>query len=212
MTYQVRRAATDEWRQLRDLRLEALKDTPIGFSEWYETALARPDSYWRDRAARDAQSPSTAKFVAVDAADGALVGTTGVFPASHQAIGTSSRPDGFIDEGEYVLYAVYVSPAHRGAGPGVATLLFDHTIAWARDAVGARSITLSVHERNQRAFAFYRRYGFAETGASMPYELDASEKLIWMRLERGDPGGRPGKSRVGARSAGSSPHGRAARQ
>lgn len=188
MGYRVRRAAGDEWRQLRDLRLEALKDTPIGFSERYETALGRPDAYWRGRAERDARSRSSAKFVAVHEADSALVGMTGVFPASHQQVGHSSRPDGRIDEDECVLYAVYVSPAHRGAHRGLAALLFDHVIAWARDTAGARSITLSVHERNHRAYAFYQRYGFVETGATMPYALDDSAKLIWMRLERGESG------------------------
>jgi ribosomal protein S18 acetylase RimI-like enzyme len=184
MAYQVRRTTADEWRRLREIRLEALKDTPIGFGERYDTAIARPDSYWRERAERDASSHSTAKFVAVNEADGALVGTIGVFPASRQRTGESSRPDGRVDEHEYVLYAVYVSPAHRGAFLGVATLLFDHAVAWARDTAGAQSITLSVHERNHRAHAFYRRYGFVETGVTMPYALDPSAKQIWMRLER----------------------------
>lgn len=187
MAYQVRRVAGQDWRPLRELRLEALKDTPIGFGERYDTAAGRPDSYWRDRTERDAHAAVTAKFAAIDEADGAFVGTTGVFPAAHQPTGQSSRPDGSIDEHEYVVYAVYVSPAHRGARLGVAAQLFDHAIAWARDAAGARSITLSVHERNQRAHAFYRRYGFVETGASMPYILDESARLIWMRLEDRPP-------------------------
>ena len=38
-TYEVRRLRADDWRQLREIRLEALKDTPIGFAELYVDAV-----------------------------------------------------------------------------------------------------------------------------------------------------------------------------
>lgn len=165
--YEVRRFRADEWPQYRELRLEALKDTPIGFGEWYEDAVEKPDEMWQERAKRAAEAPDTALFAAF-AAFGQPVGMAGAFPR----VGSADR--------EMVIYGVYVSPGHRGPQLGVATLLFDAVIQWARET-GADAITLSVHERNERAHAFYRRYGFVDTGERMPYNLDETTALIWMR-------------------------------
>lgn len=191
--WEVRRVRADEWRALRDIRLEALKDTPIGFGERYEDALAKPDDDWRERARRDAEAAHTALFAAFDPS-GRIVGTTGTFTRAGSVL-TDGR--------ELVIYGVYVTPGQRGARrgvdqhgvdehsagrrgvdqPGVASLLFDAAITWAREAGGADVITLSVHERNERAHAFYRRYGFAETGVRTPYNLDETALLIEMRFE-----------------------------
>jgi len=175
-TYQVRRFRTDEWRQYREIRLEALKDTPIGFGEWYEDALAKPDEEWRERTRKIAESTRTALFGALDA-DGRFVGIAGVFPQQRPA--SADGPDPSV----YVVYSVYVTPDHRGAGRGVASLLFDAAIAWAREVGGADVVTLSVHERNDRAHAFYRRYGFVDTGETLSYVLDEAAALIVMRYE-----------------------------
>jgi ribosomal protein S18 acetylase RimI-like enzyme len=170
--YEVRRFRADEWRQLREIRLEALKDTPIGFGEWHEDAAAKPDEEWQDRAVRVAESTQSALFGAIDE-DGRFVGIAGAFPKPPS---DGSQPL------EYVVYSVYVTPDRRGSRHGVASLLFDVVIAWARE-VGADIVTLSVHERNDRAHAFYRRYGFVDTGETMSYVLDESASLIVMRYE-----------------------------
>jgi GNAT superfamily N-acetyltransferase len=166
-TYEIRRFRTDEWQKFREIRLEALKDTPIGFGEWYADALEKPDEVWQERTQRSAEAPDSALFAAFR--NGKPVGTAGAFPRADSPLGR-----------EMVIYGVYVSPAHRGPKLGVATLLFDAVIRWVRE-VGADAITLSVHERNERAHAFYRRYGFVDTGETMPYNLDETAALIWMR-------------------------------
>jgi ribosomal protein S18 acetylase RimI-like enzyme len=167
--YEVRRVRADEWREARDIRLEALKDTPIGFGEWYEDAAAKPDDVWRERARKTAESEAAAMFVAV-ACGGRLVGTTGVF-----------APDAA--EREYTVYNVYVTPDHRGQELGIATRLFDTAISWARLTGGAELISLEVHEDNDRARAFYRRYGFIESG-TRPARLHKPASLIVMRYDR----------------------------
>jgi len=168
--YEVRRFRADEWPQFREIRLEALKDTPIGFGEWYEDAFKKPDDEWQERAQRAAEAPDSA-LLAAFTDSGRPIGTAGAFTKDD-----SSLTDGV----EMVIYGVYVSPDHRGPKLGVATQLFDAVIRWARD-LGADVITLSVHERNERAHAFYRRYGFVDTGETMPYNLDETATLIWMR-------------------------------
>jgi len=169
--YEVRRVRADEWREAREIRLEALKDTPIGFGEWYEDALAKSDEVWRERTRKSAESEAAAMFVAAAADGSRLVGTAGVF-----APDAAGR--------EYVVYGVYVTPAFRGPGLGTATRLFDTAISWARLTGGAEVISLEVHENNDRARAFYRRYGFVETGETKPAMLHGPASLIVMRYDR----------------------------
>ena len=168
--FEVRRAKADEWRQLREIRLEALKDTPIGFGEYYEDALAKGDEVWRERARKVAESEAVALFVAARE-NGRLIGTAGAYAPE-----ASGR--------EYVLYSVYVTPEFRGAEFGTASRLFDAAISWARLTAGAEIVSLEVHEANDRARAFYRRYGFVETGATQPSTLHKPGSLIVMRYDR----------------------------
>ena len=55
------------------------------------------------------------------------------------------------------LHRLYVDASVKGAG--VAKTLMDDGLAWARGK-GARVMYLSVWENNERAQAFYKRYGF----------------------------------------------------
>jgi ribosomal protein S18 acetylase RimI-like enzyme len=55
------------------------------------------------------------------------------------------------------LHRLYVDPSTKGTG--VAKALMDEALEWAR-AKGAKVMYLSVWENNERAQAFYRRYGF----------------------------------------------------
>ncbi len=62
------------------------------------------------------------------------------------------------------LVKLYVSAAAIGAGVGAA--LMRAGIEWARNA-GYKSLWLGVWERNQRAIAFYERWGFVPVGAEV---------------------------------------------
>jgi hypothetical protein len=56
MAYSVRRTTADEWREFRELRLEALLDSPTAFGQTHEQALAHPDELWQERAQTNATS------------------------------------------------------------------------------------------------------------------------------------------------------------
>jgi ribosomal protein S18 acetylase RimI-like enzyme len=58
------------------------------------------------------------------------------------------------------LHQLYVAEAAKGTG--VAAALMDWGIAWARER--ASILYLSVFVENDRAQAFYRRYGFVDVG------------------------------------------------
>jgi ribosomal protein S18 acetylase RimI-like enzyme len=154
VTHTVRRIRADEWRQYRELRLEALADSPLAFVEQYAVAAARDDAYWRERVARGAADDSTATFVA---GDGGLVGMATCL----------IEPDA---TGHVVGF--YVTPAARGGG--VADALMEAATRWAADSRGVSRIRLFVMETNARAEAFYRRLGFRRTGQTMAYPPDPS--------------------------------------
>jgi ribosomal protein S18 acetylase RimI-like enzyme len=163
-TVEVRRVRSDEWSQLRELRLEALKDTPIAFAEAYDEAVAQPDSFWQERAARGAMSDSARTFVAVRGAR--FVGMTVVL----------------VDGDAADLVGVYVTPALRGRAHGVADALFAAAVGWCREDAGVARVRLNVTEGNDRAAAFYRRLGFVPNGVTVPYPLDPDIREIQMEL------------------------------
>ncbi|MCU1575756.1 MAG: family N-acetyltransferase [Leifsonia sp.] len=159
-----RTATEDDWRQLRDLRLEMLADTPIAYGETLAEALAYDEAHWRYRARRGA-SPESTSIVAIDEASGRWVGNM----------------SGYVDHaGDPAprLVGVYVHPDFRGRALGIADGLLGCVERWAT-AYGD-SLTLHVHEDNVRAVAFYRRHGYEPTGAVEPYDLDPSRLEIVM--------------------------------
>lgn len=145
----------DQWRLWRDLRLEALQDTPIGYGESYADALASPEQRWVDTPAR---------------------------PGSHHLAWDGTRPvgmaGGFVDDqGRPVAFGVYVRPEARGSG--AVGLLLDAVGEWAR-GLGADQLRLEVHEDNARAAAAYLRLGWVFTGERRAYDLDPSRQLLAM--------------------------------
>jgi GNAT superfamily N-acetyltransferase len=158
----IRATLVDDWREVRDLRLEMLRDTPIAFGETEQDALAHSDSEWRMRAARGTAEHGIA-LVAIDPA-GRWVGTMGGY-----------LPDATTGP---LLVGVYVTPEYRGRDAGVFDALLAAIQEWARGE-GDR-LTLHVHEDNSRARAAYLRRGFTETGHRVPYILDTRAREIEM--------------------------------
>lgn len=157
MDREVRRIWASEWRQYRELRLEALKDSPLAFVEQYEESLARPDAFWRDRVEATAAGGTSSTFVAVCA--GSFVGKASCFVEAEVTEYVSAH-----------IVGVYVTPRLRGKG--VAEELVTAVTRWAREEPRADRIRLFVMQTNRRAAAFYRRIGFVPTGATMAYPPD----------------------------------------
>ncbi|MEU9047277.1 MULTISPECIES: GNAT family N-acetyltransferase [unclassified Kitasatospora] len=163
MHYVVRRITADDWRELREITLEALRDSPDAFNLSYADTAAQPDGYWQHQAAAEATTGERATFTVRDE-DGNWVGIAGVEPVP-------DVPD------TMCVRSVYVAPAHRGAA-GPAADLVNATVRHARDHTDARWLTLGVNESNGRALAFYRRLGFEDTGKVIPYVRNPAEKVF----------------------------------
>ena len=144
---QIRRIRPDEWRELRDLRLRALRDTPDAFGSTYEQEAAEPDQAWRDWAVDGAEGG--ASFWAFAADEDERIGGM-AFGSRHWQV-----------EDAMGLFAMWVDPAFRGQGLG--RRLAEAVIDWARTTDRPR-VVLSVNEANHGAIRLYERCGFAPTG------------------------------------------------
>ncbi|MER7844900.1 GNAT family N-acetyltransferase [Kitasatospora sp. NPDC096077] len=169
MEYRIERIGRDDWQRLRTIRLAQLLDTPMAFGETLDYARLQGEGNWRART-EWLNEPGRIGLVAVDPVTDEWVATMLAVP---------SRKEATVD-----LIGVWVDPAHRGRGHGVADALLDAVIAWARDG-GAGWMLLGVHEANHRAAAFYRRRGFTYNGAETPYVLDERARILEMVLPLG---------------------------
>ena len=154
MGNEVRKIRASEWRQYRELRLEALKDSPLAFVEQYEESLAQPDRFWQDRVERSATGEASSMFVAER--DGSFIGKASCFLEEEITEYVSAH-----------IVGVYVTARFRGQG--VAEAVVTGVIQWSKEERRADRIGLFVMETNDRAAAFYRRIGFVPTGATMAY-------------------------------------------
>lgn len=173
----VRRVVPDDWAALRDMRLEALRDEAAGiaFLETHEQAAARPDAFWRDRAAGASSGAGVAQFVAISDAGAWVASASGL----REEPGTDDWAGHPIEHLQVHVVGVWVHPDHRGAG--LLGRLVDAVRGWAAEH-GVHRLRLLVHEDNARAQAAYRKLGFTPTGATVPLEAGVE---IEMALDEG---------------------------
>jgi GNAT superfamily N-acetyltransferase len=148
----VRETLTGDWRALRDIRLEALRDAPAAFGSTYEREVLRPEAHWRDWIARGGTFLAFAPEVSA-AAPAGLIGSYQEDPVTVE------------------LVSMYVRPRARGRGVGEA--LVATVINWAAER-NAASVHLWVTEANAYARVLYERCGFTLTGERQPLPSDPS--------------------------------------
>ncbi|WUH93668.1 GNAT family N-acetyltransferase [Streptomyces sp. NBC_00433] len=176
----VRPIRADEWPQVKELRLFALRDpaAPIAFLETYERAVAEPESFWRERAEGAAGGTRVRQFVA-EGPGGVWSGTVTVL------VEEAGGDDVFgvtVQQRQAHIVGVFVRPEFRGSG--AVDALFEAAVEWAvADAEVAR-VRLYVHEDNARAEGFYRRFGFVRSGVTAPMKGDPSKAEVEMVLAR----------------------------
>jgi len=175
----VRRVRRGEWREVRRLRLEALRDPDAGiaFLDDYERVSAQSDAFWVERTETAADGEDAAQFIAEG--DDDWVGTVTVLI---RRAGTIDHLGRTVGTARADVVGVFVRPSHRG--DGTIDALFDEATAWAT-AAGATSLTLDVHADNPRAQGAYRRAGFTPTGETLTgpigRELVMSRPLVAAR-------------------------------
>jgi 8-oxo-dGTP diphosphatase len=136
-----------DWRDLRAIRLEALRSEPTAFSSSYEETLARPDDDWQRRLA------NTQSLHLVAQTQGVPIGMVGAYLGS--------------DDGDHsvaVMFGMYVTQAHRRRGVG--RLLVRSLIDRVAAHPGITTIRLWVSEAQHPARRLYEALGFRVVGPS----------------------------------------------
>ena len=94
-----------------------------------------------------------------DDASATLIAEQGA-PVGYARLRAGAVPEG-VPRGAIELVRMYVDHTHHGSG--VAAALMEASVALARER-GHRAMYLGVWEHNPRAQAFYRKWGFRQTG------------------------------------------------
>lgn len=135
----------DAWN-FRELRLEALQDSPTAFSMDYQRSFHYPTKYWEDTLAMD--DNESAIFFAEH--DGHLIGMTGIargrFPKTRHGAD---------------IWGVYVTSSWRGLR--IAEELIRSCVDWAKKR-GIFILRLAVVATNTSAIRCYERCGFTTYG------------------------------------------------
>lgn len=161
-TVATRRIRVDEGERLRQVRLDAIADSPGTFTTGLEAARARPQGAW-DRVA-EAHSHAADQATWFAEVDGEIAGMISAFRT---------------DDGAVTMTSLWSAPGHRRSGVADALVLTVRT--WAREG-NALEVRQWLVERNAHARAFHDALGFVPTGAERPYEPAPHIREVELRL------------------------------
>ena len=164
----IRRVGAGEWRELRALRLRALRDAPLAFGSTLERESGYDQARWRRQASSAAAGADDVAIVAV--ADGRFVGMARGYLGPSEEL----QPQTVV-----WLIGVYVEPAWRRRG--IARALSAEVVGWARER-GVAEVHLHVADWNQAARRIYEELGFTASGATTTLAHEPSVIEAEMRL------------------------------
>lgn len=151
----IRRFRPDEWPMYREVRLQALADSPDAFGSTLEREQSYADATWAERLQAAAHSKRDLALLAEQ--EGHAVGLAWL------------RIDA--DDTAATLYQMWVAPGWRRRGTG--RRLLETALAWAQVG-GLAQITLRVACGNTAAQRLYRRAGFQAAGRPEPLRPGAA--------------------------------------
>lgn len=134
----------DEWEMLRDLRLEALQNSPGAFSSKYEQEKKRSERHWRNTAQGE-DCTMFGLFI-----DETPVGIMGITTMSADATGKTA-----------VLWGTYIQPDWRGNG--LTKPLYKTAIAYAKARRDWKRLVISHRESNVPSKKATLAHGFRHT-------------------------------------------------
>jgi RimJ/RimL family protein N-acetyltransferase len=141
----IREASLADAIQFRDLRLNALQDSPTAFSADYQTNLNHPMEYWHDRLREDKDA-----VIFFAEHDHHLIGMTGIArgrsPKTRHSAG---------------IWGVYLRPEWRGLR--IAEALIETCCEWGKTQQ-MEIVKLGVVTTNAPAIRCYERCGFTTYG------------------------------------------------
>ena len=147
---------------MRDIRLQALAESPDSFRDTVDAMGLKPDEYWDQMVDDVAGRDRAESFVAE--CEGQAIGIL--------FVGVDTERVGHIG-------AMWVHPTARRQG--IAGRLLSTAVAFARER-DAETVELWVPVANQAAQSLYRQAGFAPSGESMMLREDSDVEVIAMRI------------------------------
>lgn len=132
------------WREYKELRLEALKDSPQAFLVTYNDELAQPDEKWQNRIKEEG-----IKLFAKD--NTKLIGMVGAYTERFGSIRHVAK-----------IWGTYVNPDYRSKGVG--QRLMEEVISEIKKMPQVSKINIEVVETQIGAWGLYKKLGFKEVG------------------------------------------------
>jgi ribosomal protein S18 acetylase RimI-like enzyme len=154
VTFELVEIGEEDWREFRELRLQALADAPTAFGSRHEDWVGAPEQRWRDRL-------RAVPLNVVARADGVAVGMVSGVLADH----------------EVELISMYVAAEARGTG--LASRLVDRVVEWG--SAQGRGTFLMVRTHNAAAITAYRRAGFVDQGVPEDWPEEAPPETRMVR-------------------------------
>jgi GNAT superfamily N-acetyltransferase len=159
---EVRRIQADEGGLLRQVRLDAIAESPGDFTTRLADARDRAPEAWDRVAQVHAAADDQATWFAE--VEGDMAGMISAFRT---------------DDGAVTMTSLWSTPGHRRSG--VADVLVETVRDWAYTG-GAVEVRQWLVERNAHARAFHESLGFEPTGAERPYEPSPDIREVELRL------------------------------
>lgn len=150
-----------DWPLYREIRLEALLDSPQAFGSVYRDQVVKPESFWRDRLVQSSAGPGS--WLLFARLDGRIVGMIGAF----------TNPE---EPGVATVVGVYVSPSARGKGIGRAMLQAILAVVF---TAGIPTARLGVNSEQVPALSLYRSFGFEVYESESSLEGDGQVHLAY---------------------------------
>lgn len=141
----IREASLADAIRFRELRLEALQDSPTAFSADYQTNARQPLSYWQDRLKEEEDA-----IIFFAEHEQRLIGMMGI------RRGHSPKTNHGAE-----IWGVYITPEWRGLH--LSEALIDTCVQWAKSK-DINILKLGVLTANTSAVRCYQRCGFAIYG------------------------------------------------
>jgi len=146
----------------RDLRLNALRDSPDSFGEALEDVAARPLSYWEELTRSVTEPGRHVMFLACES-EHVLGSTYGLLDREQTEAGR--------------VGGMWVDPTWRRCGVGRA--LLQEVFSWAHTR-GLKRLALWAPAHSPAAISLYRQAGFRETGNRRPLPTNPSLQVVEM--------------------------------
>jgi len=157
MKYIVKKLDKNDWKNYRDIRLEALKEEPDAFGGSYNEYKEKDDLYWIDKTSLSGEKAGKSFLCAV-LVDNNFVSIGGAYQDENN---------------EWNIIAIYTKKEFRGIGAG--SLLFNKILEELKNRK-VKKVFLRVNVKRVPAISLYKKFGF-EIIKTIPNQISGDGKL-----------------------------------